>query len=196
MPCTKLVTSHYMNQWWPEFSHHIVSSGLIAGPVNQGDSPPVIPRELLKKTNLRLNICWSTKVLDYLDKYQVLWTSSKSTKYSIFYIKYQVQVLYLTPTLQGSTQIMINSNIDLPLIPSTSLAALTICGSNFLRVATVVFSDATSSRTSRVRGGISSVDSAINETRGNHMIMSYTCIQQNNMSNKTWQIGISGWGYA
>ena len=75
-------------------------------------------------------------------------------------------------------------------MPSTSLAALTMCGSNFLSVATVL-SEATSKRTSSVRGGISSyVDSAINETRGN-MIMSY--IQLNNMNDKTWQIGISGW---
>ena len=39
MACTTLVTSHYLNQWWPEFCHHIESSGLNTWPVNQGDSP-------------------------------------------------------------------------------------------------------------------------------------------------------------
>ena len=105
MACTKLETSRYLNQWSPEFCQYIGSSGLNSGPVNQGNSPALtvdILRHMLsahpvwtisaygvqrwivdknKFTNLRLFVNL-TKVLEYLDKYQVLWPSSTS-KYQV-----------------------------------------------------------------------------------------------------------------
>ena len=83
----------------------------------------VFSGDLLKETYSKFKpeyTCWFDKsTWKYLDKYQVLclqvqvstkyfWISKcqvqVSTKYSRFCIKYQVQVLYLTPTLVLSQQ--------------------------------------------------------------------------------------------
>ena len=103
MACNKLVTSCYLNQWWPEFCHHIESSGLNAWPVNQGDSPVLTAwdpccqdtqYEPFQEFWLWCSVvnCRREQIHKFKTEYLLIWQKYLSTWSSIKYFGLQVQV--------------------------------------------------------------------------------------------------------